>query len=147
MDIPDSSGKTALHVACQAGDLEIARMVFHKTSNIQLKDIRLNMKFHAWRGLFSLSRGDQGIHLAARNGHLPLVSEFVSSGCSLSSPGQDGNTVLHCAAQTAQLEVVKFCLARGVDPDCENNSQETPLHLVSAFFSRGLVDHQYLVIC
>ena len=147
MDIPDSSGKTALHVACQAGDLEIARMVFRKTSNMQLKDLRLNMTFHAWRGLFSLSRGDQGIHLAARNGHLPLVSEFVSSGCSLSSPGQDGNTVLHCAAQTAQLEVVKFCLAKGVDPDCENNSQETPLHLVSAFFSRGLVDHQYLVIC
>ena len=47
MDIPDSSGKTALHVACQAGDLEIARMVFHKTSNMQLKDLRLHMTCYA----------------------------------------------------------------------------------------------------
>ena len=82
-------------------------------------------------------RGDQGIHLAARNGHMSLVSAFVSSGCSLSSPGHHGNTVLHSAAQAAQLGVVKFCLARGVDPDCQNTRQETPLHLVAQFFARG----------
>ena len=82
-------------------------------------------------------RGDQGIHLAARNGHLPLVTALLSSGCSLSSPGQHGNTVLHCAAQTAQLQVVQLCLSRGMDPDCVNSKQETALHLVSAFFARG----------
>ena len=145
MDIPDSSGQTAFHTACAVGDVEIARMIFYKTPNMNTKDIRSYSMKAAFVKYKLICRGDHGIHLAARNGHLALVSALVSSGCSLSSPGQDGNTVLHCAAQTAQLEVVKFCLASGVDPDCVNNRHETPLHLVSAFFSRGLFDHQYLV--
>ena len=69
---------------------------------------------------------------------MAIVSALVSSGCSLTSPGQEGNTALHCAAQTAQLAVVQLCLASGVEPDCVNDRDETPLHLVAEFFSRGL---------
>ena len=87
--------------------------------------------------ILRLCRGDQAIHLAAHHGHLAIVSALVKAGCSISTPGQHGNTVLHCAAQTAQLEVVQLCLAGGADPNQGNNRQETPLHLVSAFFSRG----------
>ena len=69
---------------------------------------------------------------------MAIVSALVSSGCSLTSPGQEGNTALHCAAQTAQLAVVQLCLASGVEPDCLNDREETPLHLVAEYFSRGL---------
>ena len=78
--------------------------------------------------------------MAHPNGHVSLVRAFVSSGCSLSSPGHHGNTVLHSAAQAAQMGVVRFCLASGVDPDCQNTRQETPLHLVAQFYARGLKD-------
>ena len=40
VDIPDLSGKTALHAACLAGDLEIAELVLHKTEDMQAKDKR-----------------------------------------------------------------------------------------------------------
>ena len=54
--------------------------------------------------------------------------------------------MLHCAAQTAQLEVVQLCLAGGADPNQGNTRQETPLHLVSAFFSRGEHIHLHLIL-
>ena len=40
VDIPDLSGKTALHAACLAGDLEIVELVLHKTGDMQAKDKR-----------------------------------------------------------------------------------------------------------
>ena len=40
VDIPDSSGQTAFHAACAVGDMEIARMIFYKTANMNIKDIR-----------------------------------------------------------------------------------------------------------
>ena len=88
-------------------------------------------------------RGDQPIHLAAQQGHQVIVSALLKSGCSLTTPGQHGNTVLHCAAQSAQLGVVQLCLGSGADPNQGNNWGETPLHLVAAFFSRGKDNNIY----
>ena len=64
------------------------------------------------------------------------------------SRGHQGDSLLHCGASTAQLEIVKFCLQvtlkpiiyfilyisgfqEGLKPDILNSLTETPLHKVS----------------
>ena len=42
VDIADTAGQTALHAACRVGDEKIARIILHKTTNIQVKDFRFH---------------------------------------------------------------------------------------------------------
>ena len=77
------------------------------------------------------------MHLAARGGHVPLVASLASRGVDLHSRGHQGDSLLHCAASTAQEGMVAYCLQQGIHPDTPNTLTETPLHKVAAFFQRG----------
>ena len=120
----DAEGRTAVHAACQHGNPEIGKILFQRVS---LEVLRSPDR-----------RGDEPLHVAARAGHVAMVQALQAAGVPLSATGENGNTALHCAASDARVEVVRLLLAAGQHPDCKNCRQETPLHLVSACFARGL---------
>ena len=68
---------------------------------------------------------------------MPLVVSLASRGMDLHARGHQGDTLLHCAASTAQEAMVTYCLQQGIAPDTPNALTETPLHKVAAFFQGG----------
>ena len=76
-------------------------------------------------------RGDQGIHVASFYGNTHVLANLLSLGCNLAryyfkilissltfsliiSPGHGGNSILHYAAKSANLETVRYCLGQGM---------------------------------
>ena len=52
--------------------------------------------------------------------------------------GGYGNSLLHCAAQSGKIEMVKLAIAYGFDVNQKNILSETPLHLGAAGYSKGI---------
>ena len=72
---------------------------------------------------------------------LKLILEKYGAGqCSDATKclGSYGNSMLHCAAQSGKIEMVKLAIAYGFDVNQKNILSETPLHLGAAGYSKGI---------
>ena len=82
--------------------------------------------------------GDQPIHYAAKSGCIACVQLIAGKGVKVCTPGQNDNRVIHYAAKYGRLELVNEILEKGCPPDLENQLGETPLHLASSFYTKGI---------
>ena len=82
--------------------------------------------------------GDQPIHYAAKSGCIACVQLIAGKGVKVCTPGQNDNRVIHYAAKYGRLELVNRILEKGCPPDLENQLGETPLHLASSFYTKGI---------
>ena len=63
--------------------------------------------------------GDTPLLVAARCGQLQLLKQFhVDYGVPLSQSNSDGKTALHEAAQSGQVECVRYLIQAGASVDC-----------------------------
>ena len=82
--------------------------------------------------------GDQPIHYAAKSGCIACVQLIAGKGVKVCTPGQNDNRVIHYAAKYGRLELVNRILEKGCPPDLQNQLGETPLHLASSFYTKGI---------
>ena len=69
------------------------------------------------------------LRTAARFGQLLVLEELVNTyKLDVNSPGEDGETALHCAAASGHNEVVKFLLAQGADSASRDDEGLTVWH-------------------
>ena len=161
-----------MHEACKTNNLAIADFVFSNSKNLN----NLNSR---WSSKQSIS-GEKLIisqHVQRRSGNpcgscewqyqcsrntaildkfSDLVIIFGQNFVTISyyfSPGFGGNSILHYAALSANVETVRFCLGQGIQADWYvststkmitftclffsslNYEAETPLHLIAEVFS------------
>mmetsp|Transcript_21253 Transcript_21253/g.52315 ORF Transcript_21253/g.52315 Transcript_21253/m.52315 type:complete len:223 (+) Transcript_21253:178-846(+) len=68
-----------------------------------------------------------------RNGRYKEVEALLDKGAPIDGQDPYGNTVLHTACQNGNKRIVKACLRRSCDTNCQNIKGHTPLHFCFAF--------------
>lgn len=72
--------------------------------------------------------GNFALHLAAGNGHLPLVRYFLETGeLTVHAKGHDNITALILSAEKGHIETVSFLLQNGADVQAKNSTGMTAL--------------------
>ena len=89
--------------------------------------------------------GDQPIHYAAKSGCIACVQLIAGKGVKVCTPGQNDNRVIHYAAKYGRLDLLNKILEKGCPPDLVNELGETPLHLASSFYTKGMFRTNYCV--
>ena len=108
-DVAEGDGLTALHLAAQEGNLEIAKLLIGGGANVEAKT-RIG--------------ASTPLHLASAGAHTSVVLALINSGA---DPGAvttaTGATPLHLAAKALNGEgAVKALLERGVQANARDNS-------------------------
>ena len=57
--------------------------------------------------------------------------------------GSFGNSMLHCAAQSGKIEMVKYFIDNNFDVNQKNQLSESPLHLATTWYAPGM----YIIMC
>ena len=174
VDMPDSNGNTALHVACSRGHPNIVSTITGAYKSLSIDIYTVN------------DNGQTPLHLAAANGHVNTVMSLLSAttgtpthqkllitadgdGCSsLHLACQNGHYrmalylsevypgnvyslnnkeegLLHAAAQSGNEDLVKFLVeSHGLDPESQDKDGVTCLHIIAKQGDTEL--YKYLVL-
>uniref|UniRef100_A0A1A7Z446 Nuclear factor of kappa light polypeptide gene enhancer in B-cells inhibitor, epsilon n=1 Tax=Iconisemion striatum TaxID=60296 RepID=A0A1A7Z446_9TELE len=120
LELQDQDGNTALHVACQHGQMECA---FEMTRDVPPSKLAPVAETQNWRGLACL-------HLAALNRQHGIMELLIKKGTDLNvQEGTSGKTALHLAVELHDVVSVKLLLKRGANVDAVMYNGCTPLHL------------------
>ncbi|TVU14283.1 hypothetical protein EJB05_37743, partial [Eragrostis curvula] len=112
--IPDYDGRTALHVATLRGYEDIVRFLIQRGANVNSID-----KF-----------GNSPLLQAIKSGHDRIISLLVEHGAVLNLE-EPGNYLCRVVAD-GKIDLLKRLLNFGIDPNCKNYDQRTPLHVAAA---------------
>ena len=120
----DDYGWNVLHKAAQSGDLELLQYFIETGSNI-----------------FSETKYSQNsLHLAAEKGHLKICRELLQNyNFDIHARDDDGCNVLHCAAQSGDLELLQYFLEGGSNIFSKTKNSSSSLHLAG--------ENRHLKIC
>lgn len=102
------NGKTALHIAAAQGDAERVRQLAAHGATLAKFD--------------ELTPCQYPIHYAARNGHIAAIEQLVHA-------GDDINMALWQAAESGQLETVKWAIQHGANHLQQTQGKQTALDI------------------
>ncbi|XP_076309518.1 uncharacterized protein LOC143224925 isoform X2 [Tachypleus tridentatus] len=151
--------ETPLHLACQHGHVDVANKLLSHGSNVsqrnhehrtpldlacefgKFKVVELLLQSGRCHSLLEESPQDTVdndrttcLHLAARNGHLDIISLLLQAGADINRPTLRG-TALHEAAVHGRLDCVKLLIECGVDVNKPNSYDQTALDIVCSYTS------------
>lgn len=88
--------------------------------------------FHLGSAGFALDTKNKSwqtpLHIAAKEGNLPLVSSLVHAGANPNSTDLDGKTPLHLATIAEQADVIFWLMDNGADPEIKTKQGSSILH-------------------
>eukprot|EP00730_Choanoeca_flexa_P005154 TRINITY_DN11889_c0_g1_i5.p1 TRINITY_DN11889_c0_g1~~TRINITY_DN11889_c0_g1_i5.p1 ORF type:complete len:1155 (+),score=258.36 TRINITY_DN11889_c0_g1_i5:48-3512(+) len=111
----NSKGHNLLHVACQRGELEIARWLLGNGADCQQET----------------TLGRTALHYAAQYCHSSIVELLILYGASVQAQDDAGYTPLHSAAANGHTTPSLLLLEHGADPNVQCHRGNTPLHLAA----------------
>jgi len=111
-----SDGRTLLHAAAQAGNLELATVLVHQYVDVDKID----------------KYGRTALHDAARWGETEVAQLLLENHANPSHQDIFGNTPLHVAAMAGHLDVVRVLLEEDLDLTIKNKNRQRPQDLGDA---------------
>lgn len=113
LNVKDSRGYTPLMIAAERGNHNIVKKLLK--NGVDLHNISYSQKL------------SKPIHLAAYEGHIEVIKEILNNGVDIDLTDSYGRTALCCAAQSQQLDLVKFLLANGASVNSASKHGISPL--------------------
>ncbi|XP_076751974.1 L-asparaginase 1 [Xylocopa sonorina] len=145
----NADGRTALHVACCEGDLNIVRCLLRMGASVFVKDrfnrtplvdaiewdhhdiIKILMQCGAHLHGSAYLIGER-MCAAAAVGNITRLKSYQLANADLSQTDLSGRTPLHIAALHNEVKTVKFLLEHNVDRDGRDKSGQSPYDLAKA---------------
>ncbi|XP_063924177.1 uncharacterized protein LOC135138192 isoform X2 [Zophobas morio] len=150
VDAKNDNGVTALHLACEHGSFDIAKLLIKKNANVQaLDDNNKNALHYACQAPENSEVitklliennvdincqdkwGNTALHFACEYGNIEVIQNLVEGGADVNLGNSKGENVLHCTskAQTNCEEIIILLLKCGIGIDSRANMGTTPLQL------------------
>lgn len=134
------AGETPLTQAMATGSSSMVALLLHRNADIRVVDKKgYNLTYYLMQS-YRPAGGRGGMRGANGGGPLvPAKDEFAEKlrllqerNFDLKAPQKDGSTLLHYAATTGDLNLVKKVVAMGIDLNAQNDDGMTALHKAAA---------------
>ncbi|HSW00737.1 MAG TPA: serpin family protein [Sedimentisphaerales bacterium] len=109
----DEDGRTALHTAVAAGNLEMSQFLVARGADV-----------NAGRGQ---NGGWTPLHAAVREGRCQVARWLLDNGADIQARDEDGETPLHLAVMGWSLEMVQLLVEKGADVNARDCGGRSPL--------------------
>ncbi len=77
-------------------------------------------------------RGLEAIHIAAKNGHLGVLTSLINRGGNIEIRGlSTGERPLHVAIQAGHVSIVQYLVEKGADILAPDNQGTQPIHVAA----------------
>ncbi|KAF4943187.1 hypothetical protein FGADI_13572 [Fusarium gaditjirri] len=115
IDVQDTNGKTALHIAIEHGLKNEARCLVDAGANVAIDD----------------REGQQPLYLACLEGSTELVELLLRKGAFINAALKNGETPLAAACRQGHTAIIDILLDEKADTQTLDDEGWTPLHLAS----------------
>ena len=150
-NVQDADGRTVLIAAAARGDLETVNLLLARGVDVNVKDKRnYTALCHALEAMYEevvdalLNQPTLDGNCRGLNGRPALVAfvwrdnqarveKLLARGADVNAPDDDGDTPLHGAAQTGNVEIIRQLLDKGANPNAKNEQGGTPLMWAAVF--------------
>jgi uncharacterized protein len=127
-NVADNTGNTPLHLAAQAGSLELVKTLLAKGANL---NARTKPAAPGGRGGFRLAAGQQTpLLLAARSNHVDVMRALIEAGADIKLKSDDGATLLLAASASGRVAAAKYAFEFDKDVKAVDNAGRTAMHEV-----------------
>jgi ankyrin repeat protein len=135
-------GNTALMLAIQEGQIEVAYFLIKQGANTNIKNnlkvdaliltIRNKEKFKDPKKMVDLliNKGaslNNALIVASHHGYIDIVKRLIAEGADVNTRNKKGYTALIFAASQNYIDVVKFLVDKGADVNAKNKKGRTAL--------------------
>ncbi|XP_078035975.1 L-asparaginase isoform X2 [Augochlora pura] len=145
----NADGRTALHIACCEGDLNVVQCLLRMGASVHIRDrfdrtpltdaieydyhdiIKVLLQCGAHLHGSDYLIGEK-MCVAASVGNVKRLKSYHNANADLSQNEFSGRTPLHYAALHNKVQVIKFLLEHRVNTDCKDKIGHTPLDLARA---------------
>lgn len=149
-----TDGRTALLSAAARGDLEVVNLLLTRGADVNVKDKRgYTALTHAIEAMYEdvvdalLARPELDPNTRGLNERPALFSyvwrdsktrteRLLALGADVNAQDADGDTALHGAAQTGNVEILTMLLNKGAKPNTKNSVGGTPLMWAAVYGNR-----------
>eukprot|EP00904_Undaria_pinnatifida_P003075 jgi/Undpi1/12769/HiC_scaffold_6.g02437.m1 len=111
----NAKGMTPLHLACAAGQVDVAKVLMLAGADSHARDHRSRCP----------------LHMAALSGSAQLVDALLAYGADPNKASDLGTTALHNAALLGRVPVSRALLVAGANPDASDHNSFSPLYLAA----------------
>ena len=148
----DHHGNTPLHLAMQTEQSDIAQILINYQASIAIENhngkapVDYSNMAHllANNQLNSNRKSAQGIrriHQAIKSNDATLLEELIHNGAEIDAPLQNGDTPLHCAAESQNIEAITQLIEHGANTiNLPNHNGTTPLHAAAVTGHIGTIE-------
>ena len=121
----DENGYTALHYACEEGNLKIVETLLNANCNPNIKN-NLNQT---------------PIHLSTERGYFDITKKLIESGAKLNIEDSENNYPIHFICKNNYVELLKYILTKSPQINCKNKYGKTPRDLTTNSEIKNILDN------